>query len=633
LTKIKFINKITRKKTGETEQRSRMPVADITETFTVDAGTEPVNKAYVFYGGTSSCGEKECGSLAPMFSVKELNGAAKLAASGKFALDALQGKPVEEIKRKLAQAFKTHSDVIQENDASVAYYEARTLGDSINFIIETDYPKIRAALLDALDKMPDDPGTAKNRLHFLYGTDTVQFYAPLMARDQELQRKLEEKNCPLVVGTSMKSFQNDPNHVAGIIRAMDAVGDAAPPGVYILSPRNEEATQFDVYDGRQQIEKVSAKRPDAIKSPLPPVGVVRLENQAYTAEFYPEIQEQVKTDFDAIDDELLRLGIDSGRPVVAVGDGNKAAALIAFIEENPGRHVAIEGKMPKMSSAQKTQFRQLLAGRKESGAKVIFINPRDYGADEKYRSRYDGWDKIKQRTDGEFDVVMSDDVMMKTLLLRYKIEQPEMLSGEEAPAAVCKEEIKESSKETSEEENSGMIPGVFNMKLWPSKDVSSCFEKGMQICKGGISIEGYSCRGMPEALFTDFLRGCKDKIAIGFKYTGLEWGKEQLKRGVFWSGCINALRANDKDEKGQQGGTGGVLSACVEPFVEGNGSNPRGTYEATKWLTKERITDISDMSPARYAKEINFPHKHLFSNLISKINCNPVSQFSCCVCR
>lgn len=164
---------------------------------------------------------------------------------------------VTEINRFTGQP-NTLEEIVQRHGFDTAAMGVSLfLIDSINFSTE-DHQKELHAEIERKFSEAEAKGK-KASVIILGGTDSEQWYATLEARDMH-RRGWFENGHKLVFTSSMHSFEDNPTHVARVIKGAKRVArnKAVPGGAYAVSARQEEASRVAAYDVLRGFIKISS---------------------------------------------------------------------------------------------------------------------------------------------------------------------------------------------------------------------------------------------------------------------------------------------------------------------------------------------------------------------------------------
>lgn len=141
--------------------------------------------------------------------------------------------------------------------------------DSINFDFSLHYNPLRNALLKILSKK-------KSSVIMLGGSDSLEYYATALTADMDKKGLLADNN--LIFLSAIKTFEEDPSHVAGLIKgAIETAKTVSNPdkntaliGAYLITPIL--ATSKRIIKGvtlhkiSKGITKISSRLEDAFRS-------------------------------------------------------------------------------------------------------------------------------------------------------------------------------------------------------------------------------------------------------------------------------------------------------------------------------------------------------------------------------
>ncbi len=169
-------------------------------------------------------------------------------------------RPLEQ--RELLQNFTHHFNAIQKKNWTIGQYiyslpfnpfedsHSPFQIDSINFQVEKHYEIFLKGIMNALDN-------GQNPL-IIWGTDTEEFYATLLARDLEQRGYLKPASGQKIVFlTSIYPPEENPEHIANLFDASAAIlNNKTLSGTFALCAEDEMATHVTVHDVCNNFTKI-----------------------------------------------------------------------------------------------------------------------------------------------------------------------------------------------------------------------------------------------------------------------------------------------------------------------------------------------------------------------------------------
>lgn len=233
--------------------------------------------------------------------------------------------------------------------------------DSINFDRGEHYPKLRGAVLEALEagKTPVICG----------GTDSLVWYSSLLTQDMIRHGYLQpDSNQKIIFLSSMKSIEEAPQLVEGILRAGKLLAEQPITGGFALSAEDMEGERFAVHNVLKHFDKISANLLTALRSEEP-VGHIT-GNTFQPCEAYKQPATPSPTPerhYARIAPPLLR-GHDSEMVLAYMRDIGMA--------KTPFDGMLIEGPPPPDDN--QTQLVKTVQWLTKQGTRVVFCNPIRY---------------------------------------------------------------------------------------------------------------------------------------------------------------------------------------------------------------------------------------------------------------
>lgn len=246
--------------------------------------------------------------------------------------------------------------------------KARGLIDSIDFDLETHYPKLQQAVMEGL--------VQQRNLLVIGGTDTLEFYAAALARDPAYcawRANHPELTTNVLFLSSMQSFEDNPEHIGKLFAAATRLLWKVQPGIYALSASDVAVQQLTLHDVQHPFMKISGQLPDALRSATPYSKMEWREIEASPCEPDTEYQPHAPEPTASI----AKPPIPTAAPLIA---GNRPDIIAAYLRQLAGHSVVVEVSHALLEAHEEAIAALLSAVRERTaqGIPTIFVNDHAY---------------------------------------------------------------------------------------------------------------------------------------------------------------------------------------------------------------------------------------------------------------